>query len=55
VHYLIVANHFDDSGNGYGVPSLIYAYTWDAAANKNVFAPVQSLSASGAVSRSPNP
>ncbi|KAJ1476704.1 hypothetical protein T484DRAFT_1823912 [Baffinella frigidus] len=49
VHYLIVANHFDDAGNGYGVPSLIYAYSWDADANKRIFAPIQSLSASGAV------
>ena len=49
VHYLIVANHFDDSGNGYGVPSVIYRYMWSASVNKSLFEPIQAISSAGAV------
>ncbi|KAJ1482564.1 hypothetical protein T484DRAFT_1803592, partial [Baffinella frigidus] len=52
MHWLFMANHFDDKGNGFGVPSVIYAYTWSDSANKNVFMPVQSVSTTGAVAAS---
>jgi len=46
-HYIIIANHFDDNGNGYGVPSVLYRHTW--VGSKYKFVPVQSISTEGAV------
>eukprot|EP00961_Rhodomonas_salina_P037886 508903-Rhodomonas_salina.1 len=48
-NYLIVANHFDDTGNGYGTPSIIYQQEWDQGEGKLIFNPIQSVSGSGAV------
>ena len=40
MHWLFMANHFDDRGSGFGVPSVIYAYAWSEPEGKNVFMPV---------------
>ena len=48
LHYLVVANHFDEDGAGYGVASMMYQYKWDDSLQRNTFQPVQALSADGA-------
>ena len=50
VHHLVVANHYDDQGNGYGVPSIVYRLQYNSIRNRNVFTPIQSISTAGAAS-----
>ena len=47
-HHLIVGNHFEENGAGYGVASMIYRFTWNGMENRNLFEPIQSISTNGA-------
>jgi hypothetical protein len=47
-HYLILANHYDGDGNGFGVPSVLYRYTWKESLGEYQFVPVQSIGTEGA-------
>ena len=49
LNYIIVANHFDDDGLGYGVPSTLYQYSWSKSQGRNIFQPVQAISSEGSV------
>ena len=50
LHYILVANHFDGDGAGYGAPSMLYQYIWSRAKKRNIFKPIQAISTEGAVS-----
>jgi len=49
LHYIVVANHFDDDGAGYGAASMMYQYRWNTSLQRNTFQPIQALSAEGSV------
>ena len=46
--YLMLANHYDPDGSGFGVPSVLYRSTWEESVGKYQFVPVQSIGTEGA-------